>query len=79
MATIMWTLTCHLACVQLLNCLVSAIHCILQSNQNVKYLLYYLDDFFTAEQAGSSKCQQNVDTMLHICSRINAPIKCEKL
>jgi len=61
------------------NCLTSAIHWILQNNYNVKHLLHYLDDFLTAGSPGSLECQQNLDFMLQLCNRINAPIKPEKV
>ena len=61
------------------NHLASAIHWILQYNYSVRYLLHYLDDFLTAGPPGSPECQQNLDSMLQLCHRINAPIKLEKV
>ena len=61
------------------NRLASAIHWILQNNYNVHHLLHYLDDFLTAGPAGSPECQHNLDSMIQVCNRINAPIKPEKV
>jgi len=61
------------------NRLASAIHWILQNNYKIQHLLHYLDDFLTAGPPGSSQCQQNLDYMLQLCDRINAPLKLEKV
>ena len=59
--------------------LATAIHWILQNNYNVNFLLHYLDDFLTAGPPDSSVCSQNLESMLTLCYRINAPVKVEKV
>ena len=61
------------------NRLATAIHWILQNNYNVQFLLHYLDDFLTAGPPDSPVCQQNLESMLTLCQRINAPVKEEKV
>ena len=59
--------------------LATAIHWILQHNYRVQFLLHYLDDFLTAGPPQSPVCRQNLESMLHLCHQINAPIKAEKV
>ena len=61
------------------NRLATAIHWILQNNYNVLFILHYLDDFLTAGSPHSLICQQNLESMLTLCQRINAPVKDEKV
>ena len=61
------------------NRLATALHWILQSNYNVQFVLHYLDDFLTAGPPHSLVCQQNLESMLTFCQRINAPVKDEKV
>ena len=61
------------------NRLATAIHWILQSNYNVQFLLHYLDNFLTAGPPDSPVCQQNLESMLTLSQRINAPVKEEKV
>ena len=61
------------------NRLATAIHWILQNNYNVQFILHYLDDFLTAGPPNSPVCKQNLQAMLSLCQRINAPIKPEKV
>ena len=61
------------------NRLATAIHWILQNNYNVQFILHYLDDFLTAGPPHSLICQQNLESMLTLCQRINTPVKDEKV
>ena len=61
------------------NRLATAIHWILQNNYNVQFILHYLDNFLTAGPPHSLICQQNLESMLTLCQRINAPVKDEKV
>ena len=61
------------------NRLATAIHWILQNNYNVQFILHYLDDFLTAGPPHSLICQQNLESMLTLRQRINAPVKDEKV
>ena len=63
----------------LFNQLSVAIHWILQHKYSVCHLLHYLDDFFTAGAPDSSKCQNNLEAMLSLCQKINAPVKLTKV
>ena len=63
----------------LFNRLSSALHWILEHNYGVEYLLYYLDDFFTAGQANSDEYEQNLNSMLTLCRKLNVPIKPSKV
>ena len=63
----------------LFNQLSVAIHWILQHKYSVCHLLHYLDDFFTAGAPDSSECQNNLEAMLSLCQKINAPVKLTKV
>ena len=63
----------------LFNRVSEAIHWILMNNYNVHHLLHYLDDFLTAGPPNSPICSQNLNSMLGLCERINAPIKPSKI
>ena len=56
-----------------------AIHWILQHKYSVSHLLHYLDDFFTAGAPDTSECQNNLEAMLSVCHKINAPVKLTKV
>ena len=45
----------------------------------MRHLLHYLDDFFTAGALGTSECQENLDAMISLCQKINAPLKLSKV
>ena len=55
--------------------LVDALHWSLQHSHGVRYVLHYLDDFFTAGSPGSTEYSDNLQAMLSLCKRINAPFK----
>ena len=63
----------------LFNQLSIAIHWILQHSYGIHHLLHYLDDSFTAGPANSSQCTENLQSMLTLCSNINAPTKSSKV
>ena len=63
----------------LFNQLADAIHWSLQHNYNVRHVLHYLDDFFTAGSPGSTECADNLQSMLSLCTTINAPVKSSKI
>jgi len=63
----------------LFNQLADAIHWSLQHNHNVRHVLYCLDDFFTAGSPGSTECADNLQSMLSLCTTINAPVKSSKI
>jgi len=56
-----------------------AIYWVLQHNYEVKHLLHYLDDFFTAGHANTDDCKNNLTAMLSLCNKINAPVKSSKV
>ena len=56
-----------------------AIHWILQHKYSVSHLLHYLDDFFTTGAPDTSECQNNLEAMLSVCHKINAPVKLTKV
>ena len=56
-----------------------AIHWILQHKYSVSHLLHYLDDFFTAGAPDTSEWQNNLEAMLSVCQKINAPVKLTKV
>ena len=62
----------------LFNHLASAIEWILINNYNIRHLIHYLDDFFTAGPPDSHTCRRNMETMNRLCNCINAPTKPEK-
>ena len=63
----------------LFNRLSEAIQWILTNNYGVRHLLHYLDDFLTAGPPASSICNRNLNSMLSLCERINAPVKSSKI
>lgn len=63
----------------LFNQLAEAIHWSLQHNHGVRYVLHYLDDFFTAGSPDSTECSSNLHEMLSLCTTINAPVKTSKI
>ena len=63
----------------LFNQLSTAIHWILQHRYQVRHLLHYLDDFFSAGSPDSEECSNNLKTMLSLCEHINAPVKSSKI
>ena len=63
----------------LFNCLSEAIHWILVNRYGVHHLLHYLDDFLTAGPPDSPICSNNLNSMLSLCQRINAPVKSSKI
>ena len=63
----------------LFNQLATAIHWILQHKYQIRHLLHYLDDFFTAGLPDSSECANNLTAMLSLCENINAPVKSSKI
>ena len=56
-----------------------AMHWILQHKYFVSHLLHYLDDFFAAGAPDTSECQNNLEAMLSVCQKINAPVKLTKV
>ena len=56
-----------------------AIHWILQHKYSVSHLLHNLDDFFTTGAPDTSECQNNLEAMLSVCQKINAPVKLTKV
>ena len=56
-----------------------AIHWILQHKYSVSHLLHYLDDFFTTGAPDTSECLNNLEAMLSVCHKINAPVKLTKV
>ena len=56
-----------------------AIHWILQHKYSVSHLLHYLDDFFITGALDTSECQNNLEAMLSVCHKINAPVKLTKV
>ena len=63
----------------LFNQLADAIHWSLQHNHGVHNVLHYLDDFFTAGKPATTDCSNNLQAMLSLCRRINAPVKTSKI
>ena len=63
----------------LFNHLSEAIHWTLVNKYGIHHLLYYLDDFLTAGSPDSPICSYNLNSMLSLCGRINAPIKSSKI
>ena len=63
----------------LFNRLSEAIHWTLVNKYGVRHLLHYLDDFLTAGPPDSPICSYNLNSMLSLCERINAPIKSSKI
>ena len=63
----------------LFNQLADAIHWSLQHNYNVRHILHDLDDFFTAGSPGSKECADKLQSMLFLCTTINAPVKSSKI
>ena len=63
----------------LFNQLADAIHWSLQHNYNVRHVLHYFDDFFTAGSPDSTECADNLQSMLSLCATINAPVKSSKI
>ena len=47
--------------------------------QNVSFLIHYLDDFITMGPPSSSICQNNLDTIIHICNYLGVPLAFEKV
>ena len=43
------------------------------------HVIYYLDNFFTAGSPGSTECADNLQSMLSLCTTINAPVKSSKI
>ena len=63
----------------LFNQLADAIHWSPQHNHDVRHVLHYLDDFFTAGSPCSIECSDNLQAMLSLCERINTPVKTSKI
>ena len=63
----------------LFNRLADAIHLSLQHNYNMFHVLHYLDGFFTAGSPGSTEYADNLQSMLSLCTTINAPVKSSKI
>ena len=53
-----------------------AIHWIFQHKYSVSHLLHYLDNFVTA---GAPDISNNLEAMLSVCQKINAPVKLTKV
>ena len=47
--------------------------------QNVSFLIHYLDDFITMGPPSLSICQNNLDTIIHICNYLGVPLAFEKV
>ena len=63
----------------LFNRLSEAIHWILVNRRGTHYLLNYLDEFHTAGPPDSPICSNNLNSMLSLYQRINAPVKSSKI
>ncbi len=48
-------------------------------NKGVSTCLHYIDDFFTAGQAGSGDCQQNLESILATCEQLGIPLAQHKI
>lgn len=46
---------------------------------NVSFLIHYLDDFLTMGPPSSLACQHNLDTIIKICNRLGVPLTLEKV
>jgi len=46
---------------------------------NLTFLIHYLDDFLTMGPPSSQTCQQNLDTLVHICNYLGVPLALEKV
>ena len=46
---------------------------------NVSFLIHYLDDFLTIGPPLSSACQHNLDTIIRICNYLGVPLALEKV
>ena len=57
----------------------TALQWILQHRCEVRHLLHYLDDFFTAGTPQSCECSGNLAAMLSLCRYLNAPVKTSKV
>ena len=63
----------------LFNRLSEAIHWILVNKYGVWHLLHYIDDFITTGPTDLPTYSYNLNSMLSLCERINAPIKSSKI
>ena len=45
----------------------------------MRHVLHYLDDFFTAGSPCSTECLDNLQAMVSLCKRNNAPVKTSKI
>ncbi len=48
-------------------------------NKGVSTCLHYIDDFFTAGQAGSGDCQQNLGSIIATCDQLGIPLAKHKV
>jgi len=46
---------------------------------SLSYLIHYLDDFMTIGPLSSPICQNNLDTLVHICNYLGVPLALEKV
>ena len=58
--------------------LATAVEWILHHNYKITHIIHYLDDFFTAGQSNSNKCESNMRNMNALCHQIGSPTKPEK-
>ena len=62
----------------LFNQLADALHWILATRYNIKYLLHYLDDFLIVAPSNAA-CQHDKDSMISLMGRLGIPLSWEKI
>ncbi len=63
----------------LFNLLADALQWCLHYHYSVSSSFHYLDDYFFAGRPGDSECGDSLDAFLHLCHRLNIPLKPAKL
>lgn len=63
----------------LFNCLADAFEWILKNNYHTHDLMHYLDDYFTVGPPQSDICATNIQTVVHVVSRLGIPLAPDKL
>lgn len=63
---------------KLFSALADALEWILK-NWGVSWLMHYIDDFLKMGVAGSDECARNLAIFKRLCSRLNLPLKDEKV
>ena len=59
--------------------LADALQWIAQHSYHIPDLLHYLDDYLTAGPANSPICQQSLDSLVELCSRLGVPLSAHKI